>query len=116
LQYAERMMKLSPESLPWDFAGSIVKQSVADSFLDLYLHTAFRYILALRLAIFYDAPLAELEAIIEAGRPYSSAAVGLVYGVEWSLWTAVVATRSSNNLEDYVSAVEGLSAITTSEC
>jgi len=84
-----------------------------DKCLDLLVHTSFRYTLSLRLAIFYDAPLAELEEIVEAGRRYAAGCADLVYGPDWALWTGIVASRSGKNQADYDSAVKELSSPTS---
>lgn len=115
LQYAERVMKLSFSPQPWTFDGAVVKRSTMDDFLELYLHTSFRYVLALRLAVFYDAPLEDIEAIIEDGRKYSPAIAGLTFDAEWALWTGIVASRSGRRQADLQHALDELSANTTSK-
>jgi hypothetical protein len=107
---------MSSGSAPWTLEGAIVTRSESDSVAHLATHKAFRQCFALRLAIFYDAPISELRQIVEAGRDSSLGVTGLVFGVEWAFLVAIVAIRGGGDHQrDVDAALEELSANKSSE-
>lgn len=107
---------MSSQSTPWTLEGSIVTRFETDSVKHLPTHNAFRQCLALRLAVYYDAPISELRQIVENGRASAPGVTGLIYGVEWAFLVAVVAIRGGGDHQaDVDTAFEELSANKTSK-
>jgi hypothetical protein len=92
-QYQDRISQMADEK-PWTFEGTIVKTADTEQMRDLAMHSAIRNCLALRLAIFYDAPLDDLESIVTAGKEAAPGAIGLIYGTEWSFLSTLVMIRT----------------------
>jgi hypothetical protein len=55
--------------------------------------------LALRLAIFYDAPLDDLESIVTAGKEAAPGAIGLIYGTRQVSHLLCVGSLDNGSLE-----------------
>lgn len=97
---------MSAGPAPWLLDGNIVSRNEMDSMEQLVLHTAMRYVLALRLAVFYDAPPDVLKQIVESGRRFAPGAAGLIYSVEWIFMVAVVAIRNAGLQDDIDCAIK----------
>lgn len=106
LQYAEKIGKLPSGPTPWLLDGTIVTRNTMDSMETMAMHSAFRYALAIRLAVFYDAPVEVLMGIVAAGREFAPAAGGLIYHAEWTFIVGVVAVRTGGPQEDINTALE----------
>jgi hypothetical protein len=78
----------------------------------LSMHVALWHTLALRLAILYDAPLGEQQALVNAGAGVAPSAAGTVYAAEWSFLIAVVAIQNDQPESEYAAAVADLQELT----
>ena len=101
-------MRQGSKDSPWVLEGEIATTADLESMKGNSLQLSFRNVLALRLAIFYDAPLAEQRRLVEEGRSISEACFGIVYGLEWPFLAALVALRTKDHEEDVAAGFEVL--------
>jgi hypothetical protein len=110
MQYAQRLLERPThrgDCKPWALEGQLLRREDIAEISSLSMHVALCHTLGLRLAILYDAPLAEQEDLVAAGSALAVSMAGTVYGVEWSFLAAIVAIRTGD-MQTYTEAVADL--------
>ena len=100
LQWAENWLQYpARQGEPWELQGSFISMADVEAVGALLLHVGAWQSYALRLALFYDAPLSTLESLLAAGTKYAISMGETVVGIEWAFLAAIVQIRLGRDAE-----------------
>jgi hypothetical protein len=116
MQYAQRLLEYASNgSKPWALEGSLLSKTDVEMVSSLPIHVALYHTRALRLAILYDAPLAEQQSLAAAGARLALSMVGTVYGAEWAFLASVVAVQGDKPEAEYANELAELEILSSCE-